>query len=650
MSNFDEAPSATRPFIPEDGSSPLESHPSIPESGSFILESVHGRKRRQERGISMEEFENAVRYGVRSRSDNNGKPGYMFKYDEGGITVITDESQTAEITSWTHPCWGLNLEKVHITEDMKRSHHQADQDSKRARHCWNSHAVAVVDQSGSMRKTDAEGGVTRSDLVWLCLAIDYIGRRLRTGEATQKDYFSLVLMGPTAKCVIHEHPMNWILYNTIIDMLRTRQPLNAGNYVPAINLAKELLLKNKHGGCLLQLLFLTDGVPSDRVPRNYGKPTEHYHAAEVSKHIASVARKFGSRLTIGAIAVGDGRYDALEAMIRTASDYSCHTFFHKSSLKACDMSYAFQEMSTLVLSSKFTITDVRTKQQLTYRDLDREPKSDVGIYNPTEEEWGRYFNVSKTVYNRYTGEWEQDYRIYNDHRATGLAVRTLIFGEGRERAVRRVREINERGQFVGQELVGKESLFIEDSRDSQSFHKTFCKVQQLAKKMAKRFNKRLLALPGIDKETAPIIKFLDCHVTILRRYQSGTKFLLVEKMLDHTKYKKWNTNAGDVNNQTSPSIEGRRFSNSADCPFTIGEIPQAFSHFTFIDSDRKFLICDLQGVLNTDTTPPVFELTDPAIHYAEMTNRQDFGRTDRGQQGIDDFLRSYKSQQLSNLL
>ena len=211
-------------------------------------------------------------------------------------------------------------------------------------------------------------------------------------------------------------------------------------------------------------------------------------------------------------------------------------------------------------------------------------------------------------------------------------------------------EKEESGQSEGSEKSGKESLYIEDNRDSKSFQKTFCKVQQLAKKMAKRFNKRLLALPCVDEKTTPIIKFLDCHVMILSKYQSETKFLLVEKMLDHTKYKRWNTNAGHVNNKTSPAIEASRFSDSADCPFTIDEIPQAFSHFTYIDSGRKFLICDLQGVLNTHTAPPVFELTDPAIHYAEMTDRQDFGRTDRGQQGIDDFLRSYKSQQLSDML
>ena len=152
----------------------------------------------------MTQFENAVKYGERQAGDVDPRTGsqrWLFRYEQGGITVVTDESQTREVTSWTHPCWGVNLEKVHITEDMKKSHYRADQDSKHARHRWNSHAVAVVDQSGSMRETDAEGGVTRSDLVWLCLAIDYIGKRIRTGEATQKDYFSLVLMGPTATCV-----------------------------------------------------------------------------------------------------------------------------------------------------------------------------------------------------------------------------------------------------------------------------------------------------------------------------------------------------------------------------------------------------------------------------------------------------------------
>ena len=172
-------------------------------------------------------------------------------------------------------------------------------------------------------------------------------------------------------------------------------------------------------------------------------------------------------------------------------------------------------------------------------------------------------------------------------------------------------------------------------------------VQQLSQKMAERFNRRLLALPGVDRKNTPIIKFLDCHVMVLHGHPA--KFLLVEKMLDHTKYKKWNTNAGLVN-EASSSLEGKRFSTSPDCPFTIDEIPQAFSHFTYINSGRKFLICDLQGVLNTKSNPPVFEMTDPAIHYKTMTTQRDFGRTNRRQEGIDDFLKTYKSGEFSKML
>lgn len=185
---------------------------------------------------------------------------------------------------------GLNVEKVTITKEMKDEHEQAVQDSVH-HDKWNSHAVAVVDQSGSMRKTDAENGVTRSDLVWLSLAIDYVGRRLRTGEATSQDYFTLICLGPDAKCLIKHHPFNWILYNEIIDILRTRHPLGEGNYLPAISLAKRMLLSNRKGKCLHQLVFLTDGAPSDKAPPGTGLGSQGYQIHAICRHIIA----FGSR-------------------------------------------------------------------------------------------------------------------------------------------------------------------------------------------------------------------------------------------------------------------------------------------------------------------------------------------------------------------
>ena len=151
----------------EDTTRNMEEHPSIPEDASVILSTLHGRMRREERGISKAAFDAAVKYGVRKEGDRDPRTGakrWIFEYSQGGITVVTNHDCSKEITSWAHPCWGLNVEKVVVTKQMQTDHESAVKESN-SHELWNSHAVVVVDQSGSMRKTDAENGVTRSDLV-----------------------------------------------------------------------------------------------------------------------------------------------------------------------------------------------------------------------------------------------------------------------------------------------------------------------------------------------------------------------------------------------------------------------------------------------------------------------------------------------------
>ena len=70
---------------------------------------------------------------------------------------------------------------------------------------------------------------------------------------------------------------------------------------------------------------------------------------------------------------------------------------------------------------------------------------------------------------------------------------------------------------------------------------------------------------------------------------------------------------------------------------------QAFSHFTYTISNRKLLVCDLQGVLNKDATPPIFEFVDPVIHYKSSRGRVNvYGRTDHGENGIHSFFKTHK--------
>jgi len=76
---------------------------------------------------------------------------------------------------------------------------------------------------------------------------------------------------------------------------------------------------------------------------------------------------------------------------------------------------------------------------------------------------------------------------------------------------------------------------------------------------------------------------------------------------------------------------------------TQDEVAQGFSHFTFVQSERRMLICDLQGVYDSENT--FFRFTDPVIHYHDVKKdeqRGHYGRTDMGQKGINNFFKSHR--------
>jgi len=96
--------------------------------------------------------------------------------------------------------------------------------------------------------------------------------------------------------------------------------------------------------------------------------------------------------------------------------------------------------------------------------------------------------------------------------------------------------------------------------------------------------------------------------------------------------------------------------------------PQAFSHFSYERSRGNFMVVDLQGVFSVkdDDGSKVYELTDPVIHQHERlrrrSRRQDhnrgtdvgkkwnFGRTDRGINGMKAFFETHKCTDACRLL
>lgn len=89
----------------------------------------------------------------------------------------------------------------------------------------------------------------------------------------------------------------------------------------------------------------------------------------------------------------------------------------------------------------------------------------------------------------------------------------------------------------------------------------------------------------------------------------------------------------------------------SDTSFSVDDIPQAFSCFSFWASSRKYLVCDLQGILNTNRDPLVFELFDPVIHHSSSNAKATkYGRTDKGWMGIHAFHETHTCSNLCRLL
>ena len=243
-----------------------ESHTTT--SAATLLSSEHSRMRRAQRLIEKRDLQAALRWGTPVASLNQ-RGELCWKYTFKDVVFIVDETKTREITCWAQPGAGLDTHKQRITEDMVHVHRDACMRLKNTR-SWTSHTVIVVDQSGSMRKTDVSGGATRSDAVWLTLAIDFIAKQIDNGQSTATDVVSVIGMGIHSSVLIDRQPHDWLLFNSILDLLRNQEPYFEGNYMPALDAAEKLLLANEFGACALALFFLSDGKPSDQVPKGHG--------------------------------------------------------------------------------------------------------------------------------------------------------------------------------------------------------------------------------------------------------------------------------------------------------------------------------------------------------------------------------------------
>lgn len=86
--------------------------------------------------------------------------------------------------------------------------------------------------------------------------------------------------------------------------------------------------------------------------------------------------------------------------------------------------------------------------------------------------------------------------------------------------------------------------------------------------------------------------------------------------------------------------EYEKFNSNSGWSSGVGQTPDTFSHWTWVQSDGKHLVCDLQGHRGRPGGPTwnkstdYYLFTDPVV----MSRTEEFGCTDLGTQGINDWF------------
>ena len=245
--------------------------------------------------------------------------------------------------------------------------------------------------------------------------------------------------------------------------------------------------------------------------------------------------------------------------------------------------------------------------------------------------------------------------------------------------------------------------------EQMNYHIEFMRTQDIASHFGKKFNEAMLKNivvfakedQGSLRKELPRIRFIEPMVVELME-DENEKNVLVEQFLEGD-YMRFNNNMGYVEDEVKRLVgrmndlglggnfvggkgdgggldnglgaieEGSEeesddedeeifdFKDVAPLEGTYSDLqdayfPQAFSHFTYEKSKRQLMVVDLQGVftIKKDGTK-VYELTDPVIHK-RRTNRNhamkkwSFGRTDRGEKGMQAFFETHKCTDACKLL
>jgi Alpha-kinase family len=632
----------------------------------------HCRMRKLQRGIDSKDLEAVLKYGHKWLGVSRKDGTTVATYDYNGITYIANDKSKAGITCWAAP---IVLHAVKVTDSMVEEDNYARTYIEKTDEPLKSHSVIVVDTSGSMRNADTWGARHRLQAVWISLALDYIAPRLEDGTAGPLDVVSVVLMGMGSRVLFERQPWTWVLYNRIVKLCNTSEvvPHSHGMFLPSLRRAKELLEEALTRTDAVALSFLTDGKPSDswvlKQPRSWCE-------SNILSIVQELAKECGRQLSFVAMGIGCGSsLHLLKRMVNSAKEYGASAFVLRPTMSVSGYGQGFSTLATSLTSTQFEMHldyKVRriSRESITSLDLpcaavsatmcDIFPAQRVVRYEFVEEKRGR----------KRRGQFEP--RPLQHPSAGGVAMRREPFGEGAERFAFRFYEVGQDLKtVVGPPKVAKIYKFVlregkgGDHKSKKFSQKNFCATQQLASRLAVEFNAKLDQFPA-SKLIAPRVQFLQVSIYSLKDATGKQTRVVVEDKLEVRSWQKWNCNNGFVQGMKEPPKLDREDLNSfvrqivlnklgaaPDLPddeegqsepykFTCFEVAQAFSHFTYLNTGRKRLVCDIQGVHDEEAN--IMRLSDPVIHYydPEQNRKRKHGITDKGLEGVALFFASHQ--------
>eukprot|EP00904_Undaria_pinnatifida_P003734 jgi/Undpi1/13361/HiC_scaffold_8.g03020.m1 len=460
------------------------------------------------------------------------------------------------------------------------------------------HVVFVMDASRSMEKIDVydNGKWKRRVTAVLDVCFEFIKDQLASRYSSPDDRYSVVSFNDVA--------------TTLEASIR---PTHGTSYGAGLSAAWDVA-----GGAVndageqFVLILLSDGRPRDM---SAGCRREQ----EPAYWLRTLREQFGRRLTLHAVGVGPEDFCLLEKLCAIAEG-TFHCAKLVSTGDAAGGPQAMGRPNTLSQTFSNISSSVTSDCSAT---ASRAPKP-LELEDVEEAEWN---STNENVYycDRLFLQGNQLVVHMRDLRAR---VRDSPFAVGGMRHCYRMWDMGAGGRAVNPTvLVGKQSKYSVSVSEQVRGLKQDLKCHKLATEQADIFNGRIHSFATSPVTNNPAYYALGSNPSGLQISQcdvyrledssevGGFRYLLVEPFLEG-KYAKYNGNNGYVGDQSA--LDGDQ-----KCWW---QVAQAFSHFTYHNSNGRFLVCDIQGVDEF--------ITDPAAH---STARQ-YGPSDRGlsghQQGV----------------